>query len=49
MKYIELSKTLKEGPARIYLVEGDDAYFRDGALKAIKEACALTQPLLNES
>lgn len=49
MKYIELSKTLKEGPARIYLVEGDDAYFRDGAVKAIKEACALTQPLLNES
>mgnify|MGYP001025022009 CR=1 FL=1 len=49
MKYIELAKKLKEGIERVYLIEGDDAFFRDGAVKAIKEACNLTQPLLNES
>ena len=47
MKYIELNAKLKEKPKNIYLIEGDDAYFRDGAVKAILNACAISQPLLN--
>lgn len=31
----------------MYLVEGDEAYFRDAAVKAITEAVNITQPLLN--
>lgn len=49
MKYTELAKNLRERLERVYLVEGDDAYFRDGAVKAIRAACAITQPLLNEA
>lgn len=48
MKFIQLAKTLKEGLDPVYLVEGEEAYFRDHAVSAIREACALTQPMLND-
>ncbi len=48
MKFIQLANSLKEGLAPVYLVEGDEAYFRDHAVKSIREACALTQPSLND-
>lgn len=49
MKFTELAKRLKEKLESAYLIEGDDAYFRDGAVKSIKEACRICQPLLNEA
>ncbi len=49
MKFVQLAKTLKEeGVAPIYLIEGEEAYFRDHAVRAIREACALMQPSLND-
>lgn len=49
MKFVELAKTLKEEGLRpVYLVEGEEAYFRDHAVRAIREACALMQPALND-
>lgn len=49
MKFVQLAKTLKEeGLAPIYLIEGDEAYFRDHAVRQIREACALMQPSLND-
>lgn len=48
MKFIQLANSLKEGLAPVYLVEGDEAYFRDHAVKSIRERCALTQPSLND-
>ena len=38
---------MQENVQNIYLIEGDDAYFRDSAVAAIREACAVTQPLMN--
>ncbi len=49
MKFVQLAKTLKEeGPAPVYLIEGDEAYFRDHAVEAVRAACAITQPALND-
>lgn len=47
MKFTQLAKSLKEGIAPVYLVEGEEAYFRDAAVRAVTEAAGLTQPLLN--
>lgn len=49
MKFIQLANSLKETIAPVYLVEGEDAYFRDHAFLAIREACAITQPVFNET
>lgn len=49
MKFTELAKNVKEKLDAVYLIEGDDAYFRDGAVAAVKGACNIAQPLLNES
>ena len=49
MKFVQLAASLKEGLAPIYLVDGEEAYFRDHAVESIKKACALTQPALNET
>ena len=47
MKFVQLAKSLKEeGLAPVYLIEGEEAYFRDRAVAAIREA-ALTPPSLN--
>lgn len=48
MKFVQLAKSLKEGLSPVYLVDGDEAYFRDHAVKAIREACALSLPDLND-
>lgn len=48
MKFVQLAASLKEGLSPVYLAEGDEAYFRDHAVKSIREACALTQPALND-
>lgn len=48
MKFIQLKDDLKEGARSIYLIEGDDAYFRSKAEEQIKSAF-LTMPELNYS
>lgn len=49
MKFVQLAKSLREeGLAPFYLVEGEEGYFREHAVKSIRAACALTQPLLND-
>lgn len=49
MKFVQLANNLKEQIAPVYLVEGEDAYFRDHAYLAIREACGITQPVFNET
>lgn len=49
MKFVQLAGSLKEKIEPVYLVEGEDAYFRDCAVRAIREACAITQPVFNET
>lgn len=48
MKFVQLATALKSGLAPVYLIEGDEAYFRDHAVKSLREACALSQPALND-
>ena len=48
MKFSQLSKSLKEGLSPVYLIEGEEVYFRDHAVKSIREACAISQPTLND-
>ncbi len=48
MKFTELAKSLKEGLSRAYLIQGEEAYFRDHAVSSIRAACGLTQPALND-
>ncbi len=49
MKFVQLAKNLKEeGLKPVYVVEGAEAYFRDRAVASIRDACALTQPALND-
>ncbi len=49
MKFVQLAKNLKEeGVAPVYLIEGDEAYFREHAVEAVRAACALAQPALND-
>ena len=47
MKFTALNKSLQEGVAPVYLIEGEEAYFRDAAVKAITQKLDITQPLLN--
>lgn len=46
MKFTQLKDDIKEGVKSVYLVEGDDAYFRTKAEEQIKSAC-LEMPELN--
>lgn len=48
MKFVELNNSLREGIASVYLIEGEEGYFRDHAVKSIRTACNLSQPLLND-
>lgn len=48
MKFTDLAKSLEEGLAPVYLIEGEEAYFRTHAVKAICAACKISQPLLND-
>lgn len=50
MKFTRLNTSIKEeGLFPIYLAEGEDAYFRDCTLNALRAACKISQPLLNEA
>lgn len=48
MKYTELKNSLKEGASSVYLLEGDDAYFRLNGEELIKSAF-LQMPEMNYS
>jgi len=48
MKFTQLAKSLKEAVAPVYLIEGEEAYFRDSAVNAVRNALRITQPLLND-
>ncbi len=49
MKFTQLAKSLKEdGLASFYLIEGEETYFRDHAVRAIRDACGLMNPALND-
>ncbi len=48
MKFVQLAKSLQERLEPIYLVEGEEEYFRDHAVESIRAACKLTQPMLND-
>ena len=47
MKFTALNKSLQQGIDPVYLIEGEEAHFRDAAIKAITQALNITQPLLN--
>lgn len=47
MKFTALNKSLQQELSPVYLIEGEEAYFRDAAVKAITEKLNITQPLLN--
>ena len=47
MKFTQLTKSLQEAISPVYLIEGDEAYFRDAAVKAITDKLNITQPLIN--
>ena len=47
MKFTQLTKSLQQAVDPAYLIEGEEVYFRDAAVKAITEAVNITQPLLN--
>ena len=49
MKFVQLAKSLKEGIAPVYLIEGDEVYFRDNAVSAIRAACNIGNPMLNDA
>lgn len=50
MKFVQLAKTIQaEGLAPVYLIEGEEAYFRDHAVESIRAACRLTNPALNDA
>ncbi len=49
MKFVRLAASLKESIAPVYLIEGEDAYFREHAVRAVREACRISMPELNEA
>ncbi len=48
MKFVQLANSLKEALAPVYLIDGEEAYFRDHAVQSIRETCALSLPELND-
>lgn len=47
MKFIEFNKTIKETPYPVCLIEGEEAYFRERAVEAVRETY-IAQPSLND-
>lgn len=47
MKFVDFAKKIKEGIDRVYLVEGDEGYFRDRVVDTLREMC-VQQPSLND-
>lgn len=48
MKFVELAKSLKEKISPVYMIEGEEAHFRDHAVESIRAALNLAQPALND-
>lgn len=49
MKFVQFAKSLKEEGLRpFYLVEGEDAYFRERTVAALRAACEISNPALND-
>ena len=48
MKFVQLANSLKGSLAPVYLLEGEETYFRDHAVAAIRAACAIAQPAFND-
>ncbi len=48
MKFVQLAKALQEGLSPVYLVDGEETYFRDHAVRSISAACNIGQPTLND-
>lgn len=48
MKFVQLAKTLQEGVAPVYLIEGEETYFRDRAVESIRAAVGMNNPMLND-
>lgn len=50
MKFVQLAKSIQaEGLQPVYLIEGEEAYFRDHAVESIRAACGLINPALNDA
>ena len=49
MKFVQLAKSLKEGLSPVYLIEGEETYFRDSAVDMIRRACGIGNPMLNDA
>ncbi len=47
MKFIDFAKNIKEGIAPIYLVEGEEGYFRERVVETLRAQC-ISQPTLND-
>lgn len=47
MKYLEFNKKIGEGIFPVYLIEGEESYFRDKAVDSIRSAC-ISEPSLND-
>lgn len=48
MKFVQLARSLQEGLDPVYLIDGEETYFRDHAVKAVSAACNIGQPTLND-
>lgn len=50
MKFVQLAKSIQtEGLQPVYLVDGEETYFRDHAVESIRAACGLSNPALNDA
>lgn len=47
MKFVEFNKTIKERSFPVCLIEGEETYFRERAVEAVRDAY-ITQPMLND-
>ncbi len=47
MKFLDFSKKIQEGVAPVYLVEGEEAYFRERVVETLREKY-IAQPSLND-
>ncbi len=48
MKFAQFAKSLQEEIAPVYVIEGEESYFRDHAVESLRAACNISQPLLND-
>lgn len=48
MKFVQLENSLRQGLAPVYLIAGEETYFRDHAVAKIRAACGIANPALND-